>query len=378
MILKTLAQSEEILEVFGQSLKVHLAVLDPLSNDVIGELIRAAAMMLSTKEASYNSSHPFYISELINVVRDQLSGLMRAEPPKTEEGEIQDVQLDRLIRSVVNLLEDLGDLAELPNGYWMPTPLRFVRIGASAKAVILGSATVSSIQRETGCRIEVRGLSRFVDIQALPSAMHQDDDIWQDFDDWLGERPSDLTVWLASYFNYAQANLKTSASDFTDFEIYDPQFNFRNPQYFRWISSGDFKGDVGRLHLCRLRQSRFRGVSSYWIAQLVSGRGSDTRMMREFPIPSRDVRRLQYAIDLRDSCPTSAEVREKSNFSEVTLKSWLPGEGMRMLASLGTECSLKLGRLPLSYKFERAIAPVISSYLNYLGIRLDTREKNDG
>ncbi len=80
----------------------------------------------------------------------------------TEPGEI--------LRETLEEMELIGDLARLPGGYWLPSPLHIVPLKAVAHSLLIGGRPIWALPKEVASRLDYSGVTRFVmgTVEGLP------------------------------------------------------------------------------------------------------------------------------------------------------------------------------------------------------------------
>jgi len=194
----------------------------PTADQIIAEYLRHALYTLS-----YGSTtvQPVFVTKLMNQVHYQLTPLW---PDIFQNANTEDP-----IRRLLEQLKQVGDVAELGDGYWLPTPLRLVRL-PNRQILLIGGVDTKSLITRFGDIVQSMGFVRrvkFADIKHLINAGID----WQHFEDWVGEtKKADIGTWTRNLLDEAHKRLKPSGSDLTDFEVYMPNLGKKHaPQYFR-------------------------------------------------------------------------------------------------------------------------------------------------
>ena len=361
------------------------------SDQVIAEYLRETLMRLAT-DSGRRVAEPMHVLALLNQVRRQLRPLWPSlddTPRRIACGQMSAVTAvhegDRLpaaeedfdpIRSVLDSLHELRDVAHVGGGYWLPTPTRMValRAGDEARAapvdaLVVGGASTRALRLSWHHAVELRGISRVLGSGEIPPPVREDSTRWQRLEDWLGVPPVSLERWTADVLDRAAQRLAASSPDLVDFEVYSPEPTGTRLQILRWQPVRALLRVPDSLALCRSGGGRLSVGRRYWLGTVraaPSGYGAD----READLRPEDVRRLQYGLDLRAHAPTRARVSYETDWVTITLENALPGEERRLLLAFGTDVSAEPGRFPLRYQLTRDTAGVVLEMLSRLGVSL--------
>jgi len=342
-------------------------------DQILAEYLRLALCSLSV------GSRPVYVSKLLNVVRDCVAPLwpelfpFREKQPSRQEQEAEgDLHPDR-VRHVLDLLCDLRDVVDLGEGYWLPSPVRFVGLPKGGKTLVIGGLSTMDLRRRFSPHISTVGLSRAIPLSALASGATTEAIHWQRFEDWCGDAPSDLRKWTETFLDEAQRRFRASAAAFTDFEVYAPWIRKSEPQAFRWLHFEEFMGKVAHSPpsvplLCRSLPQRRHMPRKFWVGQV----GPSGLLMETEALQLPEVRRLAYGMDYLYGAPTFA-VWESAK--TLILRSWLPPEEHRFLTAIAHDSSLETGRLPLRLDFEPDWRPLVEATLAQLGVQSRAKEE---
>ncbi|MEK8018831.1 MAG: hypothetical protein VSS75_018310 [Candidatus Parabeggiatoa sp.] len=333
-----------------------LSAATPTSDQIIAEYLRHALHTLSHNPTTVQR---IYVTKLINQVKRQLSPLGQ---------NFQETDSDAPIRRVLEQLKQVGDVAELGNGYWLPTPLRLVRL-PNGKILLIGGMDTKSLQTRFGKMVQPSGFVRSV--QSNDTTHFEREDIhWQGFEDWVGEAETDICTWTRNLLDEARQRLNPSASDLTDFEVYMPRLCKTNLQYYRWIQAQKLAFAPKDIVLCRFKQT----FVTYYLGLLTGEK--PVRLQRESRVEQDiEIRKLLYGLDALAQCSTNAKFElldEKQG--KLIFRSWLPATQRRLLLALGHEVH---SRLPLVYEFSIDFKGEIFKHVQKLGISI-IEDKIDG
>ncbi len=320
-----------------------------LMDQIIAEYLRHALHTLSHHSTTVQR---VFVTKLINQVKRQLNSLGQ---------NFQQTDSDDPIRRVLEQLKQVGDVAELGNGYWLPAPLRLVRL-RNGQILLIGGVDTKSLQTRFGKMVQPTGFVRRV--QSKDTTYFVREDIhWQSFEDWVGEAETDICAWTRNLFDEARKRLKSSASDLTDFEVYMPCLYKKKPepQYFRWISAHKLNEAPKDIVLCRFKQT----FVTYYLGLLTGEK--PVRLQRETRLEQEiEIRKLLYGLDALYENPTHAEFEQLNDKQgKLIFRSWLPATQRRLLLALGHEIH---SRLPLVYEFSIDFKGEIFKHVQKLGI----------
>jgi hypothetical protein len=336
---------------------------------IIAEYLRQA--LCDRTAANDPPSMASYVTSITNNARRQLGpvwpSLIRARHrrPSLREQEAEgDLQPDP-IRRVFETLEDVREFAHLGNGWYSPTPTRFVRANERTVFLISGAPT-RLIQQFVQTTIHSASISRTVSWDDLPVRIRSDETLWQSIPSWLELPGTKIGVWTDAVLARAKHQMARSGSTVEDFEVYVPETNRSRPQAFRWVPAKTLRAPE-EIVLCRVHYGSYFGARRYWLGTLARSRvGWVAR--QEYPVSPRKIRRLQYGLDARANAPTEVVVRFSNDTVEVTLKNLLPPEERRALMIVGRETSPVIGRFPMVYQIARDHAQFILNLFRDLDI----------
>lgn len=348
---------EQALEVIAEACGLAgRSFEDDLSDQIVSEYLRQTLYLLS------GHGRPIHVSQLLSMVRRQVEALLPCSLRTSGEHSLAE-QASGILES----LTKLGDVAKLRNGYWLPAPLRFILVPGMEQVLIVGGVSTTYLRRYLGHEVVVHGLGRFISRAALPEHICTDPNKWQDFSDWSGEVGGDLLQWTRAYIREARRRFRESASKFLDFEVYVPWLRREAPQYRRWIPFGELRREGVNLSsrplLCRGGSRSLGGGRRYWLG-VVDRDG----LREEAPVDRKELRRLQYGLDLLWDAPTEATWVRKKNV--LMLWNLLPPEEERILVAVGRDVSDQPGRLPICMKIGSEWNEFINRRLKLLGIRV--------
>ncbi len=334
---------------FSDQPKPSEAVVSPVSPALCAELLRVSLWANWSLE-----QRPVYSTRLINAA---LRPLLPFATPTAEDSD----SLHTLLRTVLEDLEIIGDLVELPGGRWAPAPLRLVPMRAIERSLLLGGPPTSQLPAQVRAHIERAGVARILPANVPPTPIMIDT---LPEEEWLRLPTDDLKGWTERILRAASLE---PAGDL-EVEIYAPGVVSAGAyQFSRW-RKGDSRMPDGR-YLVRHRMRR--GSHTHLIAQLVHGRPS---ALGPLSLGEGDLRRLMYGLDLIAGNPVRVLAERQQKLWSFTLRSALPQAEQRLLLALGREQP----RLDGKYYPQRWAIPTqyeqrVTSALSALGIQVDEK-----
>lgn len=332
---------------------------------LIADMLRETLCMLARPPDDGEAWQPVYVTRLTNSVRRRLVSLWPQTEGLDQKNADTDVAPDQdeawldLTRTVLRYLEDIGDVIDCGNGYWLPAPIRFVKLPVGRVIVLAGFST-RVLCRVLGGNVRNEGFARAL-YGAIPPP---EDNRWQDLVDWRGAIP-ELRNWTQATIATARKNLKQSAQGFVDFEIYVPRVRHAKLQYYRWVNPGTLSEVPHYLVLCRSVHGLPR---NYWLGELRVTKGSVV-LIAEAAVPSEQVRRLQYGLDLEAGTPTEARMIIEKQRYILFLQNPLPPAERRLLLALA-QASEGFVHLPYECSLSEEALPEVLAMLMALGINV--------
>ena len=348
-------------------------------HQIIAEYLRDSIYTL-TISSSESQPEPVFTTRLLNHVRRHLiplwpdklaneSSFLFSSSEETEEADP--------LRFTLNLLDDIRDVASLGNGYWLPTPVRFIKPQEEQpkQILVIGALSTRKLQNILNPRIELKGLVRVIKSDLIPDEIYQDHTQWQSFGNWLGNPPEDLCKWTSQYIERCQQSHHPSGSEVRNFDIYLPQHQHGNLQYYRWHPSTEIHSLPDGFYLCRSRaSSRYFGPRGYWLGTVKEENGQ-LQMEAESLIPAQDVRRLQYGFDLMYDRPTTVALEYFRGKTIFSFQNLLPQEESRFFLALTTNVSTTFMKYPIRFMVEPDFVKQGISLLEGLAIQTKANPK---
>jgi len=318
--------------------------------ELCAEALRSALWSLWSSDRQ-----PVYVTRLLGAANRMLL-------PWRSDSDEENKTIQERMRTTLQELEVLGDLASLPNGRWAPAPSRLVRFPAIERYLILSGTPSRLFSNEVKNATIRNGVARLiesrhprvVDLQApeLP------------LEEWLRLPLESLSDWTRAVLG--STNLEPAGE--LQVDVYAPALAATsNGQYFHWKSVSPSVTDGLYVARSRIR----RGSMAYYIVQITGGRlvaiGTPN-------LGNGDVRRLMYGIDMLCNRPVRVVAQRNRTRCSFKLGSGLPRAEHRQFMTLGEERLPTNGRyyprwwdVPLDY------VPEAERALQNLGIEVDMR-----
>lgn len=324
----------------------------PTAVELAGEALRTSLWALSRRGEA-----PVYITRFLNV-SERMVAAGAALPHAQTATYRNPADLRELFHEVLDELKTIGDVAELPGGYWLPAPTRQVDIGQNGQRLIVGGAP-TSVLIQKGLSPTQLGLSRFVSnhVNGLPE---------ERFESWTRIPNEDLAAWTIEVLESASLVPLPADAGF-DFWAYAPgqgPTGSSGLQYSRWTDN-----------LAGLRDGRYlirytvqHGPRNYSVGLIDHGRLTQTGTVNS---GTAGTRRLLYGLDVLAGLPTSIQVFDEDEDSAFLIRSYLPPAEERLFTAIGRLQPNKDGRLyPQLWFVPSATAAAAITALKRLGVRV--------
>ena len=336
---------------------------------IVAEYIRQA--VLQSCQSLHESHGPVYIGAILSQIRKKLRGFqfdvryvsgldLLDQSHSSDSG-------DDLVRRTFERLVSLREISHQGKGYYLPTPLRLVKL-KSGDALVIGCMSTQRIEKELGTELTVAGLGRIIRHRGLIDNLERESKMWQPLHRWLGQPKATLEDWWIDFIEKKRTeagNRDYSIPD-TDFEIYHPTPQTHNYQSTRWMLSSKWNGDRDELYLCR--SGTKGGPRRYWLGQL-GLRNQSVCIRSEITISNNStVRRLMYGYDQFKDAPTTARSVRNGRFYTLGLNNLLPDSEERLLTALATDARNRTDLMPLKYVIHQRWYEDIVDILQGLGI----------
>lgn len=279
-------------------------------------------------DAAPKDAQTHHDREPIEVLRSALCALTYNTPHQFEPVHVRRIKaccerfgLSENVKQYLEILQLLREYEDLGEGYWAPTPQRFVKLPGCR--LIIAPNPTTELQRWFGDAIQSAGYARvyiFGSVIALPE---------QTADDWIGS-PGDLSQWTQGRLNYAKNNLRPTIHPDGRIEVYCPWAHARNPGRVarkRWVELEELDFDENdEPLLCRIK-----GVAgTTWFFAATKAQ----RVVAECEISHGEVLRLLYGLDALHGTSATLRVIKDGDQRRITLSMTIPEEEQRLLLAL--------------------------------------------
>lgn len=268
-------------------------------------------------------------------------------------------QLEKAFDFVREQLVLCGDIAHVGNGYWIPCPIRMLRIGHD-HAYLLGGAPLQSLSRHVHASIVAVGPLRYVqtsemtDLPTLTLAQ------------WL-EHDEPLAAWTECMLTRAADELVPQADIEDDtLEIYAPDLYRMRQRSGFWAPAREFHEAAPSLRLFRPK------TTPQWTFDRpdylgVFRKGSQgARLLKAVRIAHDVARRLQFGLDLRYQTSRTLTLRHVGDCYRLDVKfPPFPKSESRVLGLGWRE-----PKIPDALFFAPSALPVLHGVAELLGMRL--------
>ncbi|WP_167322935.1 hypothetical protein [Rhodococcoides kroppenstedtii] len=262
------------------------------------------------------------------------------------------------LRNLLDVLADLGDLAELANGYWVSVPGVVVKSEPQEPELLVSGIPLRLLDHAARDGVACAGATRhIIDQSVLDNLGLPQVGLWM----WANKPESTLSTWTADFIE---------STRIVDGHLDDAEFYLADSERRSSIQAIRWKPSDKRLTGTYLyRHTVLRHWRVYGLARVTDGVVTGT-----CEIDRDDARRLMYGYDQFANNSVSATWREFGDgVSEVVLRNPIPAPEMRALTALGR-------RLPASRFEYRFVATShrsqIKRTLEELGIRTDKDVKH--
>lgn len=268
-----------------------------------------------------------------------------------------DDRLYVLHRDALNELDAIGDIVELPYGYWMPAPLRVVALPKSGSWLLVGGIPTNCLPASVRAYLKhsnfARLLSRAPDALDFRCAQ-------QSFTTWSDQPADKLLVWTERILH------ETILESFSSMEgcyLYVPSPG--QTQEARWKKEYQHIKD-GR-YLARIR----RGAQTHYRVVLL--KQHDIMLWGEIVWGIRDPQRLCYDLDALSGCPVSIHEKRVSNGYILTINNALPKAEQRLLIALGRVNTQKSTHYHSNWTISTEHIMDVREALQQIGVKILTR-----
>jgi hypothetical protein len=264
-------------------------------------------------------------------------------------------------RQTLDMLAEQGDLLALPQGHWLPAPLRLVPAAAQHYLVVGGipsSLLPTAIIRALRLHGSFRQIETHI-IQANPF-VDQENRRWrfQALEHWLGPPAADFQE-LLHHFQHIELFPVAAPNDSQSIEVYNASFD--KPQWLRWRPPARIAGNGRYL----LREQVRWGILSYSVGEIQNRQIKQQSHL----LASLDIRRLCYALDADARKPTRVTWKKERGQGVLILSTELPARERKWLATLGQlQPRVSQKYYPRIWHISVQNEEIVKGFLSQLGI----------
>lgn len=169
-----------------------------------------------------------------------------------------------LMKWTLSNLSLIGDFSDVGKGFWLPTPIRLIKLPDDNYFTVIGCIGFSQLKNILP-KVNASGIGRIIKKDDIPGSILANKNVWQEFDDWVGWLPKDFMSWVKSECENVQNYGSFSSTTFKEFEV----FLSNNPYTYNtkrlWLHYETFSsyGISENVMLCRTlstQRSYFLGV----------------------------------------------------------------------------------------------------------------------
>ncbi|MBY6706221.1 hypothetical protein HQ308_05345 [Rhodococcus sp. BP-241] len=313
---------------------------------------RRCEMLRAVTWASTSADTPVYIGKLLNRAVSVDKSIYSTTLNQSDSDRRAE------LRNLLDVLADLGDLAELANGYWVSVPGVVVKSDRREPELLVSGIPLRLLDRAARDGVACAGATRqIIDQSLLDNLGLPQVGLWM----WANKPESTLSTWTAEIIG---------TTPIVDGQLDDLEFYLADNERRSFIQAIRWKPPDRRLTGTYLyRHTVLRHWRVYGLARVAAGVVTGT-----CEIGRDDARRLMYGYDQIANNPVRATWRESADgVSEVVLHNPIPAPEMRALTALGR-------RLPASNFQYRFVATShrsqIRRTLEDLGIQIDKDVKH--
>jgi hypothetical protein len=334
-----------------------------LLHTVAAEHLRTAIYASSVQE---NPHIPrVHTSRFMSNLRNNLGGIWDSD---SANAATQSVAENRY-RSILEALEQAGDILHLGSGYWVSAPLRLVELPASEHLLVVGGVPFDPLQRYLKTTPLCAGVSRFVERAVLKQQPHLLQ-LVQPFDEWIGITET-LATWTRGTIDRALQRLSAPEEiSIEQLEIYAPDVFQQQRKMGRWLPGSQARQALSNPRLCRpLSHVRDYDRPSYLGIFALDDIGF--RLRQTAPIDNETAFRLAFGFDQLLNTARTASLAVTGETFQLDLAYPLPQPEARVRA-LGWRSAATASR-PNHSTFHRTALPAVQTTLRHFGIICTSR-----
>ncbi len=331
---------------------------------LFSEVLRQSLWTLSGASETMDLQ-PVHITRLVNSAKN----LIEQTPSRCFVDETQtdssdwDEYVHTALRALMDELEDIGDFARLPRGFWLPSPFRLIPVQTIGRWIMVGGIPTRLLPSSVRRACEFSGAARLLNQDpshlGLPLLI-------QSKEDWC-QIPIEPADFWARCFLINMEMQEFEALE-THYEYYAPgmlKSTQIDLQYYRWTD------DLARLPDGRylMRHRSTFGPIFYSVAEVRAKAVCGTASLDS---QGGSIRRLQYGLDKITGVPTAVSVRrDQDGASCYILKNELPAAENRLFMTLGQLRDNNKGTYyPRIWRIAKGYTAEVNNALRHLGVQI--------
>lgn len=217
---------------FGNEAEVSLPN-EVLIETIIYDYLREIIYLFSrSKSQNGDTFIPVHTKKIVYEINNYL-GIVAKIIDAESESRLSPLLSTKWVKKRLKILCLLGDIASVRGGFWLPTPIRFIRFPFGDDVGVVGGLPSRLIDKWF-CKVNCYGIGRTVNTKDVPQKLYNMKELWQPYDQWCGSIPSNIVHWTQSKLQRVINEGTKSISTFRYFEI----MNITKTKYF-WTSFED-------------------------------------------------------------------------------------------------------------------------------------------
>lgn len=329
----------------------------PLRRSLAADHIRSTLYANAVLASAHNFSPAVHTSRLLTSVRKTLDLLWPGTA--TEHLRAADAT-SGVAQQTLDSLKDVGDIADMGEGYWLGTPLRIVRSGDVLFAI--GAAPNAALNSLLGVPPICAGISRFWQVRSKEAA-----EFTITISQWLGD-VEDISSWTKRILDQHEQRMQARSDIPADqLEIYAPDC-LTNGQRNPWIAAQAVSRPLTGAQLCRPSKTfALEWDRPFYLSHFRSSAGGLV-MTRGARVDYSFTRRLRFGLSKLYGIPQAVTGTTNGELIELEMPIALPDPEAR-IAALGWPLPSNSRRTV----FHRHAIPFLTEVMKRLAVPLLVR-----
>ena len=329
----------------------------PLRRSLAADHIRSALYANAVLAIEHNVSATVHTSRLLTSVRKTLDLLWAGSA--TEH--LRDAgTTGGVAQQTLDGLKAFGDIVDTGAGYWLGTPLRFVRSGDTSLAI--GAGPNAAVKALAGAAPVCAGIARFVEVRSKEATDHV-----LSVSEWLGNT-QEIQSWTKDILDQHEQRMQSGNDIPADqLEIFAPDLLTgaqRNP----WIQAQAVNRPLAGARLCRpIKTVAYVWDRPFYLSHFRSS-AHGLVVSRSVRIDYSFTRRLRFGLSSFYGASQIIAPTKSGELIEIDMPVALPDPEAR-IAALGWPFPSNPRRLV----FHRLAVPLFAEMMGRLGITVIAR-----